>query len=65
MISKRKIDIIYASPEIQKQRMSECLKCEYFTVGSLLRQPLCAKCGCFLKGKLPTIAATCPLHKWK
>lgn len=53
-------DHIFASEEIQNQRLEICKSCEYYDH----RQIRCRHCGCFLKSKVRFSIDSCPLLKW-
>jgi hypothetical protein len=51
---------IFASDEVQQQRMDICKGCEYYHE----EQVRCTECGCFLEDKTSYSAAVCPVRKW-
>ena len=51
---------IYASHQLQKERLDICKTCEYYSV----RQERCKHCGCWLQHKVKFEAAYCPVQKW-
>lgn len=51
---------IFASDEVQKQRMEICKSCEHYHE----EQVRCKECGCFLEDKTSYTSAVCPIHKW-
>ena len=51
---------IFASDEVQKQRMDICKGCEYYHE----EEVRCKKCGCFLENKTSYSSSKCPVHKW-
>ena len=51
---------IFASDEVQKQRMDICKGCEHYHE----EQVRCRECGCFLEDKTSYSAAVCPVRKW-
>jgi formamidopyrimidine-DNA glycosylase len=51
---------IFASDEVQNQRMDICKECEHYHE----EQVRCKECGCFLEDKTSYSAAICPVRKW-
>lgn len=61
-ISKVKLGIDHASPELQKKRMDICNKCPFLKYKN--KKPYCSKCTCSLIVKTKAKDAKCPINKW-
>lgn len=51
---------IYASKELQKERLSICHSCDYYHI----KQNRCRHCGCWLDHKVKFQVTYCPIQKW-
>lgn len=51
---------VFASKDLQKERMDICEKCEHFAY----RQKRCKKCGCWMEHKVKFTASECPDDRW-
>jgi hypothetical protein len=52
---------LFASKEVQQERLSICHKCEYYDPN----QERCKHCGCFLEHKTKFSSGSCPINKWE
>jgi hypothetical protein len=50
----------FSNAETAKQRLAICLNCEHLR--PFIKQ--CARCGCFVLGKVRLEVAKCPEGKW-
>lgn len=51
---------VFASQDLQKERMDICNQCEHFAY----RQKRCKKCGCWMEHKVKFTASECPDDRW-